>query len=76
MALPDFRGAGDAAQYMDNFNGTLWSELEDSGLLAMIPKSLYPLRPPQRPEDVSTFRLPEDSEWPLPGPLNSLGRAG
>lgn len=65
MAIPDFRGAGDAAQYMDVFNRTLWSELEDSGRLAIVPKSLYPLRPPQRPED---FRPqgPRLADWSEP----------
>jgi TolB protein len=55
MAVPDFRGAGEAQQYMNVFNQTLWSDLDGSGLYAMAPKSLYPLQVPQRPED---FRRP------------------
>ncbi|MGA2327922.1 MAG: translocation protein TolB [Bryobacteraceae bacterium] len=55
IAVPDFRGAGDAQQYMDVFNQTLWSDLEGSGVYTMAPKSMYPLQTPQRPED---FRRP------------------
>lgn len=55
IAVPDFRGAGDAQQYMNVFNQTLWSDLDGSGMYAMVPKSMYPLQVPQRPED---FRRP------------------
>ncbi len=55
IAVPDFRGAGEAQQYMNVFNQTLWSDLDGSGLYAMVPKSMYPLQVPQRPED---FRRP------------------
>ena len=55
IAVPDFRGAGDAQRVMDGFNATLWSELEGSGALQMKSKSLYPLEVPQRPQD---FRPP------------------
>jgi len=55
MAVPDFRGAGEAQQFMSAFNQTLWNDLDGSGLYKMVPKSLYPLQVPQRPED---FRRP------------------
>ncbi|MCL5744482.1 MAG: translocation protein TolB [Acidobacteria bacterium] len=55
MAVPDFRGSGDAQQYMSAFNQTLWNDLDNSGLFKMVSKSLYPLQVPQRPED---FRAP------------------
>jgi TolB protein len=55
IAVPDFRGAGEAQLYMSVFNQTLWSDLDSSGLYAMVPKSMYPLQVPQRPED---FRRP------------------
>ncbi|MGE5568856.1 MAG: hypothetical protein ACM3S5_07450 [Rhodospirillales bacterium] len=55
IAVPDLRGAGEAQQYMNVFNQTLWSDLEGSGLYRMAPKSMYPLQVPQRPED---FRPP------------------
>src|SRR4051794_34043353 len=57
MAVPDFRGSGDAERFMPVFNQTLWDELDGSGLFRMIPKTSYPLNVPQRPEDW----LPEES---------------
>jgi TolB protein len=51
MAVPDFRGAGEAQALMPVFNTTLWEELDGSGLFRMVPKTLYPLAVPQRPEE-------------------------
>jgi TolB protein len=51
MAVIDFRGAGDAQKFMATFNTTLWDELSNSGVLAMVGKSFYPLEIPQRPQD-------------------------
>src|SRR5580698_3499943 len=51
IAVPDFRGSGDAQRVMDPFNQTLWDELSGSGVLTMVAKSLYPLTVPQRPQD-------------------------
>jgi TolB protein len=64
IAVPDFRGSGDAQKYMDAFNQTLWNDLESSGLFRMAPKGMYPLQVPQRPED---FRAP------LPAPAGRRG---
>jgi TolB protein len=55
IAVPDFRGSGDAQRVMDPFNQTLWDALSGSGALKMAAKSLYPLEVPQRPQD---FRVP------------------
>ena len=55
IAVPDFRGAGEAQAHMNAFNQTLWTDLETSGLFRMAPKTMYPLEVPQRPED---FRAP------------------
>lgn len=55
IAVPDFRAAGDAQRFMSTFNTTLWSELQNSGQLKLLPKTLYPLRIPQQPGD---FRAP------------------
>ncbi len=52
IAIPDLRGSGDAAKFMDKFNETLWSEVENSGVLKMSPKSMYPLKVPQQPGDI------------------------
>ena len=51
LAATDFRGSGKAAAFLSTFNGTLFSDLQNSGLFDMVSKSLYPLQPPQRPED-------------------------
>ena len=51
IAVPDFRGSGDAQKWMDGFNTTLWNELDDAGVLKPIPKTSYPLDVPQRPQD-------------------------
>jgi TolB protein len=51
IAVPDFRGAGDAQKFMGVFNTTLFNDLQTSGQLKMIPKTLYPLQVPQQPND-------------------------
>jgi TolB protein len=51
IALPDFRGSGDAQKFMDTFNQTLYGDLEGSGSFRMVAKSMYPLEVPQRPQD-------------------------
>jgi TolB protein len=67
IAVPDFRGAGEAQQFMDAFNRTLWNELQNSGQLKMIPKTLYPLQVPQQPSDFKTPPQPPNlSQWAEP----------
>ena len=51
IAVPDFRGAGGASAFMASLNETLFGDLQESGLFRMAPKSLYPLKVPQRPQD-------------------------
>ncbi len=51
IAVPDLRGAGGAAPFGGTISGTLFSELQDSGLFRMAPKSMYPTEVPQRPQD-------------------------
>jgi TolB protein len=51
IAVPDFRGAGAAQNWMSAFNATLWSELAGSGALRMVEKSYYPVNVPQQPSD-------------------------
>lgn len=55
IAVPDLRGAGEAQAHMGAFNQTLFSDLDTSGLFRMVPKTMYPLEVPQRPQD---FRPP------------------
>ena len=52
IAVPDFRGAGDAQPLMSGFNSTLWDELSSAGVLDMVGKSFYPLENPQQPSDL------------------------
>jgi TolB protein len=51
IAVPDFRGAGDAQPFMTTFNRTLSSDLENSGQVKLVPKTSYPLQVPQQPSD-------------------------
>lgn len=51
IAVPDFRGTGEAQRFMDVFNQTLFADLQGSGVLKMVPKTLYPLQVPQQPND-------------------------
>jgi TolB protein len=57
LAVPKFRGANGAEPFMDVFNSTLLSDLQNSGLFDMRPASLYPPNNPQRAEDLR----PEDN---------------
>lgn len=71
IAIPDFRGAGDAQRVMGALNDTLWSEIETSGLFKMAPKSFYPTAIPQQPTDfkpggaalASWASPPVSSQW-------------
>jgi TolB protein len=51
IALAEFRGSGDAQKFMDAFNRTLSGDLDDSGLFRMVPRTMFPLEVPQRPQD-------------------------
>lgn len=51
IALPDFRGTGEAQGLMNVFNAKLFQEIESSGALKIAPKGMYPLTVPQQPED-------------------------
>jgi TolB protein len=59
IAVPDFRGSGDAQNFMSAFNTTLFNDLQNSGQLKAIPKTLYPLQVPQQPAD---FRPPVNGQ--------------
>ena len=53
IAIPDMRGAGAAAGFAGAFNQTLWGDIQGSGLFKLVPKTMYPLNPPQQPTDLS-----------------------
>lgn len=61
IAIPDFKGSGEAQKFMEKFNETLWNEVENSGVLKMAPKSMYPLQVPQQPSDFKQPANPTDS---------------
>jgi TolB protein len=69
IAVPDFRGSGDAQAQMAVFNATLASELSGSGALKVIEKTFYPLNVPQQLTD---FKLGGASmkDWSNP-PVNA-----
>jgi TolB protein len=58
IAVADFRGSGAAQAFMAAFNQVLFSDLENGVVFRMVPKSMYPLQAPQRPED---FRQPSSA---------------
>jgi len=58
IAIPDFRGSGDAQKFMAVFNQTLWNDVNSSGLLRMVPKTSDPLNVPQQPSDFSATSTP------------------
>lgn len=79
IAISDFRGAGAAAEHMNVFNATLFRDVEDSAVFKMAPKSMYPLKVPQQPQDfrkplrydpASTNAAPWLQDWSDP-PLNA-----
>lgn len=53
-AIPDFRGSGEAQGLMNTFNQTLFNDVQESGIFRMVPKSMFPLQVPQRPQDLQT----------------------
>ena len=59
IAVPDFRGAGDAQRLVGAFNTTLWNDLQNSGQLKLVAKTFYPLQVPQQPAD---FRQPVNGQ--------------
>jgi TolB protein len=52
IAIPDFRGAGAAGQFVGVFNDTVRQDIEASGALTFVPKSMYPIDLPQQPSDL------------------------
>jgi len=61
IALPDFKGTAGADRFMDAFNATLFSEIQNCGVLKVVSKSLYPLAVPQQPSDLREPTSPSQS---------------
>src|ERR1700690_1208319 len=72
IAFPALRGSGAAQPLMNAFNETLFNDLDASGLLKIVPKTMYPLQAPQQPSD---FREPpaSQSNRPAQQPPNGGG---
>jgi TolB protein len=67
IAIPDLRGSGAAQNFMSAFNDTLWGDISGSGVVKMVPKTMYPTTSvPQQPSD---FKEP-----PPPTPEPARGR--
>ena len=69
IAVIEFHGTGDAQTQMGTFNTTLLSELQGSGRLDIVNKSLYPIRGiPQQPSDFTSPVPPAANmkEWSNP----------
>lgn len=68
LAVPDFRGSGDAQKFMATFNQTLRNDLENSALFDLPPRTSMPLFVPQQPSD---FQQP-----PAPGSAPASRKRG
>lgn len=52
VAVTDFRASGGAATLISAFNNTVAADLTASPVINFVPKTLYPLQPPQQPSDL------------------------
>jgi len=76
VAVTDFRANGAAAPLIGTFNATVAADLKSSPLLNFVPKTLYPLNPPQQPSDLVAGVAPPSNrvviqpnritDWSLP----------
>jgi TolB protein len=74
LAVPDFRGAGEAQKVMAVFNQTLLSDLENSSLFDLVPKTSMPLFVPQQPSDFQQPPPPPTGRKAAPQPTTGGGR--
>ncbi len=73
IAVPDFRGAGDAPRLMSTFNQTLWGDLVNAGLFDLAAKTLYPHPIPQQPSDFGPNTLADWSNPPAQASYLAFG---
>ena len=69
IAIPVFKGAGAAQNFMGAFNQTLRSDVESPGLFKMVPATAMPLFTPQQPSDFVTPPPVQDTARPRRGEL-------
>src|ERR1039458_8930859 len=69
IAIPDFRGSGDAQKFMAAFNDTLSGDIRACGRVKIVPKTSLPTFVPQQPSD---FQRPA----PSPPAAPTRGRKG
>jgi len=67
IAIPDFRGAGDAQKFMAAFNETLAADVKACGRLKIVAKTSLPTFVPQQPSDFQRPTQPPPSEPPVRG---------
>src|ERR1017187_10445877 len=65
IAIPDFRGTGDAQKFMAAFNETLSADVKASGRFKIVAKTSLPTFVPQQPADF---------QQPTPPPAEPLAR--
>jgi TolB protein len=51
IAIPEFRGSGDAQNFMAAFNETLSADVKSSGRFKLVPRTSMPTFVPQQPSD-------------------------
>jgi TolB protein len=73
IAVPDFRGAGDAQRTMPTFNQTLWGDLVNAGLFDLVAKTLYPRPVPQQPSDFAANSMTAWSNPPAQASYLAFG---
>jgi TolB protein len=76
VAVTDFRANGAGAPLIGAFNDTVAADLKGSPLINFVPKTLYPLNPPQQPSDLVAGVAPPSNrvviqpnrltDWSLP----------
>src|SRR6185369_7971210 len=79
IALPDLKGAGEAQALMGAFNQTLTADIQGSGVVKIVPKTMYPLPVPQQPSDFTQpppppADNPRNRRPPVPQPTSGGGR--
>jgi TolB protein len=76
IAVPDFRGSGDAPRFMPTFNQTLWGDLINAGLFDLVAKTFYPQPAPQQPSDFGPTTMTNWSNPPAQASYLAFGFGG